>query len=144
MDLYEDDYNYDYEESFGDERAAFERTGMGGLESDIKDTPEEYFERLVSIFLTNNLFSEYILDKDTVLKNIEKSSKVKYLNPYCYVFGYLCLKFDRNSYIIDKENVKRSFSLLERGNQNQIQEIESIKTPDILRYAQYISNLLNN
>ena len=101
-------------------------------------TPEERFRRSVGIIIYNMRKNNYsdiedVLTSDIrneLCQTVDKIDFAKYLNASAYIMGYIITKGGENDINnLDKKLVKKVFDYL-----SQLED-ESVKPPDVLRYA---------
>jgi hypothetical protein len=103
---YNDDYNENVENMFGQERNVYERVGMrGDINVDIdmigmekkksQKTPLERFIESVNAISLNLISTENIIDqidRKILLESIKNLEKPEYKNATGYIFGYIVTK----------------------------------------------------
>ena len=98
--------------------------------------PEESFKRYVGAIshaiTEDGLYDISVDDRNKMCRMASRLDNVKYLNPTAYILGFLTTNGGRE---IDKKIIKHIFTILPRLND------DSVKPPDILRYARFWLNL---
>ena len=138
---YNDDYNENVENMFGQERNVYERVGMrGDVNVDIdmigmdkkkpsQKTPLERFIESVNAITLQIMNEKKMLsqgDLKIILETITSLKKPEYKNPTGYVLGYM----DSNGgFNMVGEKIFDLFDLLE------FLEDKSVKPEDVIRYA---------
>jgi hypothetical protein len=146
---YNDDYNENVENMFGDERNVYERVGMrGDINVDIdmigmekkksQKTPLERFIESVNAITLQIINEKNMLsqgDLKIILETITSLNKPEYKNPTGYVLGYMA---SNGGFNMVGEKIFDIFDLLE------FLEDKSVKPEDVIRYARLWLKIKDN
>lgn len=125
------------------EMGVFERVGMrdiaGELGSTLMGTERKIEKDPIEIFKNNVVYVGKILeltdlDIDTLLKDFRIIEKVQYMNPACFILGYIA---NRGGKGITTESVNRAFESIFKLPEDK----GKVTKADIIRYARMWARL---